>query len=48
MAMNQIDNPTRQKFEQLFDMSNGYVLDFSNASFASFVETCLGFNPYDR
>ena len=48
MATNQIDNLTRQKLEQLFEMSGGYVLDFSNASFASFVETCLGFDPYDR
>jgi hypothetical protein len=43
-----IDNTTRTKLEQLFDMSSGYVLDFSNASFGAFVETCLGFNPYDR
>lgn len=43
-----IDNLTRQKLEQLFAMSSGYVLDFSNASFADFVRTCLGFDPYDR
>lgn len=48
MATNQIDNPTRRKLEQLFGMSSGYVLDFSNASFSSFVQTCLGFDPYDR
>ncbi|MDW3214099.1 MAG: hypothetical protein R8G01_08900 [Ilumatobacteraceae bacterium] len=48
MAGHQIDNPTRTKLEKLFDMSGGYVLDFSNASFAAFVETCLGFDPYDR
>lgn len=48
MAINQIDNPTRRKLEQLFEMSSGYVLDFSNASFSSFVYTCLGFDPYER
>jgi hypothetical protein len=48
MASKQIDNLTRQKLEQLFEMSGGYVLDFSNASFASFVETALGFDPYER
>jgi hypothetical protein len=29
-------------------MSSGYVLDFSNASFASFVEPWLGVDPYTR
>lgn len=48
MATNRIDNPTRQKLEQLFGMADGYVLDFSNRSFASFVESCLGFDPYSR
>lgn len=48
MAEQQIDNATRTKLEKLFDMSGGYVLDFSNASFAAFVQTCLGFDPYDR
>lgn len=48
MAKSQLDNATQRKLEQLFDMSGGYVLDFSNASFARFVDTCLGFDPYDR
>lgn len=48
MAVQQIDNPTRAKLEKLFDMSGGYVLDFSNASFSAFAETCLGFDPYER
>lgn len=39
MAEQQIDNATRTKLEKLFDMSGGYVLDFSNASFAAFVQT---------
>jgi hypothetical protein len=25
----------------------GYVLDFGNASFAAFLETCLDFDPYE-
>ncbi len=29
-------------------MSGGYVLDFTNSSFADFIEGCLGFDPYDR
>jgi hypothetical protein len=48
MAGSQIDNSTRTKLERLFDMSSGYVLDFTNASFAAFVRTCLGFDPYTR
>ncbi len=48
MAAQQIDNATRTKLEKLLDMSGGYVLDFSNATFAAFIETCLGFDPYDR
>lgn len=48
MVAQQIDNATRAKLERLFDMAGGYVLDFSNASFAAFVETCLDFDPYDR
>lgn len=48
MVAQQMDNATRTKLEKLFDMSGGYVLDFSNASFAAFVQTCLGFDPYER
>ena len=29
-------------------MGSGYVLDFSNASFAEFVQTGLGFDPYKK
>lgn len=29
-------------------MSTGYVVDFNNGTFASFVQTCLGFDPYGR
>lgn len=34
--------------EDLFGMSTGYVMDFNNGTFASFVQTCLGFDPYTR
>lgn len=46
--MSQINNLTRQKLEKLFGMSGGYVLDFSNSSFADFIESCLGFDPNDK
>jgi len=42
------DNAAKQLLEQLFGMSTGYVLDFNNGTFASFVQTCLGFDPYGR
>lgn len=42
------ENTTKQMLEDLLGMSTGYVLDFGNDSFASFVETCLGFDPYTR
>jgi hypothetical protein len=29
-------------------MSTGYVMDFNNGTFASFVQTCIGFGPYQR
>jgi hypothetical protein len=42
------DNTVKSMLEDLFGMSSGYVLDFSNASFASFVEPWLGVDPYTR
>jgi hypothetical protein len=48
MATSRLDNSTTRKLEELFAMSGGYVLDFSNASFSRFVESCLGFDPYER
>ncbi|CAM5308933.1 hypothetical protein [Corynebacterium variabile] len=42
------DNTVKQMLEDLFEMSGGYVMDFSNANFASFVEQWLGVDPYDR
>jgi len=43
-----LSNNLKYKLEHLFGMSSGYVVDFSNASFADFVHTSIGFNPYDR
>jgi len=42
------DNATKQLLERLFGMPTGYVLDFSNSTFSSFVETAIGFDPYER
>jgi hypothetical protein len=39
--MADLDNATKRKLESIFDMSGGYVLDFSNASFADFVRTAI-------
>jgi hypothetical protein len=35
------DNATKVLLERHFGMSTGYVLDFSNSTFASFVETAV-------
>ncbi len=42
------DNSAKQMLEDLFGMSTGYVMDFNNGTFASFVQTCIGFDPYQR
>jgi hypothetical protein len=42
------DNATKQLLERLFGMATGYVLDFTNSTFASFVRTAVGFSPYER
>lgn len=46
--MANLDNFTKAKIEHLFAMGGGYVLDFSNVSFAEFVKTAVGFDPYER
>jgi uncharacterized protein (TIGR02391 family) len=43
-----LDNTARLKLEALFDMGGGYVLDLTNATFASFVRTSIGFDPYEK
>lgn len=46
--MADLDNASKRKLESLFEMGAGYVLDFSNARFADFVETAVGFDPYEK
>lgn len=46
--MADLDNGTKRKLELLFGMGGGYVLDFSNASFAEFVQTAIGIDPYEK
>lgn len=48
MSSVDFDNATKQLLERLFGMATGYVLDFSNSTFSSFVETAVGFDPYER
>ncbi len=43
-----LDNATKRKLESIFAMAGGYVLDFSNASFADFVRTAIGIDPYEQ
>lgn len=42
------DNTVKSMLEDIFGMSGGYVMDFTNASFAAFVEPWIGIDPYDR
>lgn len=41
-----LNTTTKYMLEELFDMSSGYVMDFTNASFADFVRTSIGIDPY--
>ena len=43
-----VDNATKAKLEHLLGMGGGYVLNYSNASFAAFVRDSIGVNPYER
>lgn len=45
--MASLTNLEKRKFEQLLDMGTGYVLNFSNASFAEFVLDSTGLDIYD-
>jgi hypothetical protein len=45
--MSDLTNAEKRKFEQLLDMSSGYVLDFTNRTFAEFVTDSTGRNIYD-
>lgn len=46
--MADLDNATKLKLESIFEMSGGYVLDFSNAAFADFVRVSIGLDFYDK
>ena len=45
--MSTLTNLEKRKFEQLLGMGSGYVLNFSNRSFAEFVIDSTGVNIYD-
>ncbi len=47
-SMAELSNDLKRKLEHLFGMSGGYVLDFTNATFADFVRTAIGYDPYSR
>ena len=38
----------REMIEDAFEMRDGYVLDFTNQTFADFIEENLGFDPYKK
>lgn len=40
--MANLENKTKTKLEHLLEMGGGYVLDFSNATFADFIQTSVG------
>jgi len=46
--MTEFDTTTMGMLEDIFGMASGYVLDFSNSTFAAFVQTSVGFDPYTR
>lgn len=46
MPRTTFDNTVKAMLEDIFEMSGGYVMDFTNASFASFIEPWIGIDPY--
>jgi hypothetical protein len=46
-VMSDLNNQEKRKLERLFAMGSGYVFDFSNRTFAEFVEDTVGRNIYD-
>lgn len=46
--MTEFDTTAMGMLEDVFGMASGYVLDFSNSTFATFVQTSVGFDPYAR
>jgi hypothetical protein len=45
--MSDLTNVEKRKFERLFEMGGGYVLNFSNRTFEEFVADATGRNIYD-
>lgn len=45
--MSSLKGSDSRKFEKLFGMESGYVLDFSNRTFQDFIYECIGTNIYD-
>ena len=45
--MANLTNTERRQFERLLGMASGYVLNFSNRTFAEFVTDATGRDPYD-
>lgn len=46
MKMANLSAREKAKFEELFEMSGGYVLDFTNATFQSFIADTVNLNIY--
>lgn len=46
--MTEFDTTTMGMLEDIFGMASGHVLDFSNSTFAAFIQTSVGFDPYTR
>src|SRR3954451_14580658 len=47
-GMSSLTNIEKRKFERLFGMGTGYVLDFSNRTFSDFVLDSTGREIYDN
>jgi|WetSurMetagenome_2_1015567.scaffolds.fasta_scaffold12865_3 hypothetical protein len=45
--MSDLNFDDKMKFEKLFNMSSGYVMDFSNTTFQEFIHSVLRINIYD-
>lgn len=43
-----VDNMLKLKLEHLLGMRGGYVLNYSNTSFADFVRSSIGIDPYEQ
>ena len=45
--MSSLTSLEKRRFEDLFGMASGYVLDFSDRTFAQFFKENVGINIYD-